>query len=255
MAQTQIILLERIESLGNMGDVVSVKPGYARNFLLPHKKALRATKENVAYFDAQKKHLMAENDKKRAEAEKLAAKIKGVKAPVIRQASEGGQLFGSVTSRDIADQVASVTGISIARNQININQNFKSIGLFPVEVILHPEVKVEVIVNIARSLEEAAKQAETGKALVAASGSQAAEAIDTESQLKAVLEDDALEAMKQREALEAIESAEEAEKSKKKSEARATKKAAKAADEAEDEVITTLGDASAAAPVADESDE
>jgi large subunit ribosomal protein L9 len=254
MAQTQIILLERIETLGNMGDVVKVKPGYARNFLLPHKKALRATKENIAYFDAQKKHLLAENDKKRAEAEKLAAKIKGVKAPVIRQASEAGTLFGSVTSRDIADQVTSVTGVAIQRTQVAINQNFKTIGLFPVEIILHPEVKVEVTVNIARSVEEAAKQAETGKALIASSGAEEA-AYDADKALAEALETDALESLKEREAEEAAETAEESEKSKKKSEARATKKAAKAAEDAEDEVVTTLGDASAAAPVSEDDDE
>ncbi|MCD8519883.1 MAG: 50S ribosomal protein L9 [Alphaproteobacteria bacterium] len=253
MAQTQIILLERIESLGNMGDVVNVKPGYARNFLLPHKKALRATKENIAYFDAQKKHLVAENDKKRGEAEKLAAKIKGVKAPIIRQASEAGQLFGSVTSRDIAEQVSEVTGIAVERNQIAINQNFKSIGLFPVEIILHPEVKVEVIVNIARSTEEAAKQAESGKALVADTG--AAEAYDADKALEEALDEKALESLKEREASEAAEEAAEAEKSKKKSEARATKKAAKAEEEAAEEEITTLGDASAAAPASEEDDE
>lgn len=253
MAQTQIILLERIESLGNMGDVVSVKPGYARNFLLPQSKALRATKENVAYFEAQKKHLLADNDKKRGEAEKLAAKIKGVKAPVIRQASEAGTLFGSVTSRDIADQVAEVTGIAIQRNQIAINQNFKSIGLFPVEIILHPEVKVEVIVNIARSVEEAKKQAETGKALIASAGGK--DDIDNDAALEAALDKDALESLKEREAAEEAESAEEAEKSKKKSEARASKKAAKAEEEEANEEITTLGDASAAAPVSEDDDE
>ncbi|HRQ60757.1 MAG TPA: 50S ribosomal protein L9 [Alphaproteobacteria bacterium] len=254
MAQTKIILLERIESLGQMGDTVSVKPGFARNFLLPQKKALRATKENTAYFEAQKKHLVAENDKKRSEAEKLAAKIKGVKAPIIRQASEAGTLFGSVTSRDIADQVAAVTGISVQRNQVAINQNFKSIGLFPVEIILHPEVKVEVIVNIARSIEEAKKQAETGKALIAETGGVKAE-VDNDAALEAALEKDALESLKTREAADAAEAEAEGEKSKKKSEARATKKAAKAAEEADAEEITTLGDASAAAPATEEEDE
>lgn len=249
MAQTQIILLERVESLGNMGDLVKVKPGYARNYLLPNKKALRATKENVAYFEAQKKHLLAENDKKRAEAEKLAEKIKGIKAAIIRQASEAGTLFGSVTSRDIAEQASAVTGVAINRTMVNINQNYKSIGLFPIELILHPEVKVEITINIARSPEEAKKQAETGKALVAERD--ALEAIDTEASLKAALEEDALEAMKTREQAEAEEAAQDSEKSKKKSEVRAGKKAVKAAEAAEDEVITTLGDASAAAQVSE----
>lgn len=253
MAQTQIILLERIESLGNLGDVVKVKPGYARNFLIPHKKAMRATKENVAFFDAQKKHLVAENDKKKVEAEKLAAKIKGTKAAIIRQASEAGTLFGSVTSRDIAEQASAATGVAINRTMVNINQNYKSIGLFPIEIILHPEVKVEITINIARSPEEAKKQAETGKALVAER--EALDAIDNEANLKAALQEDALEAMKTREASEAEEAAQESEKSKKKSEARAGKKAVKAAEAAEDEVITTLGDASAAAPVSEDDDE
>ncbi|MCD8563233.1 MAG: 50S ribosomal protein L9 [Alphaproteobacteria bacterium] len=197
---------------------------------------------------------MPKTIKKRAEAEKLAAKIKGVKAPVIRQASEGGVLFGSVTSRDIADQVAEVTGVAIQRNQVAINQNFKSIGLFPVDIILHPEVKVEVIVNIARSVEEAAKQAESGKALIAATGG-VQEEVDNEAALEAALDDTALESHKEREAAEAAEEAEEAEKSKKKSEARASKKAAKAAEEATEEEITTLGDASAAAPASEEDEE
>ena len=102
MPATQVILLERVESLGQMGDVVSVKPGFARNYLLPQKKALRASKENIAFFEAQKKHLQADNDKRKKEAEKVAKKIEGLKVPLIRQASEGGQLFGSVNARDIA---------------------------------------------------------------------------------------------------------------------------------------------------------
>lgn len=164
---TQVILLERVEKLGNLGDVVNVKPGYARNYLLPQKKALRASKENIAYFEAQKKALVAENDKKKAAAEKQAKKIEGIKVPVIRQASESGQLFGSVASRDIAAAVSEATKEAIEKTAVRLTQNIKTIGLIPVEIVLHPEVKAEVIVNIARSPEEAEIQAETGRALVA----------------------------------------------------------------------------------------
>lgn len=167
MSATQVILLERIEKLGALGDVVSVKPGYARNYLLPQKKALRASKENIAYFEAQKKVLEAENEKMKKEAEKLAKKIDGLKVPLIRQASEGGQLYGSVASRDIAEVVSEASKEKIARNMVDLNQNIKTLGLFPITIVLHPEVKVTVTMNIARSLEEAQKQLQTGKVSVA----------------------------------------------------------------------------------------
>lgn len=209
MASTEIILLERVDKLGAMGDVVQVKPGYARNFLFPKRKALRATKENMAYFEAQKKQLQAENDKKRAEAEKLAEKVKGAKVPLIRQASESGQLYGSVAARDIAEQLQAVSGVTIQRNMVNLNTNFKTIGLFEVEVALHPEVIVPVTVNIARSDEEAQIQADTGKALIAEDDSQPIEQVieeaAEESNLEDVLEDSALEAEKERIAAEESE--------------------------------------------------
>lgn len=167
MSQTQVILLERVEKLGELGEVVNVKPGFARNYLLPQKKALRASKENIAYFEAQKKSLEAENEKKRKEAEKLAKKLEGLKVPVIRQASEAGQLFGSVASRDIAAAVREESKEQVNRQMVYLNQNIKTIGLIPVELVLHPEVKVEITVNIARSPEEAQIQAETGRALIA----------------------------------------------------------------------------------------
>lgn len=163
---TEIILLERIEKLGKMGDTVKVRPGYARNFLLPQRKALRATKENLAYFEAQRKALEAQNAERRAEAETASKSIDGLKVVIIRQASEGGQLYGSVTSRDIADALNESAKITLARNQIDLNTAFKSIGLFPVKISLHPEVKVEIILNIARSLEEAKTQEKTGKAVI-----------------------------------------------------------------------------------------
>jgi large subunit ribosomal protein L9 len=195
---TQVILLERIETLGNMGDVVSVKPGYARNFLLPQKKALRASKENIAYFEAKRKHLESENAKGKAEAEKQAKKLEGLIVSLVRQASEGGQLFGSVNSRDIAEQIAAEAKETIARSQIQLNQNFKTVGLFPVFVVLHPEVKVEIIVNIARSVEEAAIQKKTGKASAGSSVNE--EQAVEEANLESVLDDEVLEAKKQEEA-------------------------------------------------------
>lgn len=163
---TQVVLLERVDNLGQMGDVVSVRPGYARNYLLPQKKAMRATKQNLAQFEAQRKALEELNANKRSEAEKLAQKMNGLKIVVIRQAAEAGQLFGSVSTRDIADATAAA-GYTIDRTQVQLNQAFKMIGLFPVTVALHPEVKVQVTLNIARSVEEAAVQDKTGRALVA----------------------------------------------------------------------------------------
>lgn len=166
MSNTHIILLERVENLGQMGDVVKVRPGFARNFLLPQGKALRATKENIAQFEAQKKVLEANNAKRKTEAEAIAKKMDNLHVVVVRQASEGGHLYGSVSSRDIADAIAAA-GTKVERSQVVVNQAFKTIGLFQVPVALHPEVKVTVTVNIARSEEEAKKQKESGKALIA----------------------------------------------------------------------------------------
>lgn len=230
---TQVILLERVESLGAMGDVVSVKPGYARNYLLPQKKALRASKQNIAFFEAQRKVLEADNSKKRAEAEKLAKKIEGTKVPLIRQASEGGQLYGSVAARDIAEQLAKETGLSIEKSMVALNQSYKNIGLFDVAIILHPEVRVLVTVNIARSAEEAETQAKTGVALVA--GARAAqESLDDAKALEGVLEDSALEAHKEKQAEENQRATEDAEKAEVKAAKRAVKKAKTKADEADE---------------------
>ncbi len=241
MSATKLILLEHVENLGEMGDVVTVKPGYARNFLLPQKKALRASKENVAYFEAQKKHLAAENEKRKKEAEKLAKKIEGLKVPLIRQASEGGQLYGSVNARDIADAINAESKASIQRNMVRLNQNFKSLGLFPVDIMVHPEVKVTVTINIARSLEEAQTQARTGQALVASETGQrgGTEEIQSEEALKQLLDEEGLEAQKARKAHEDEEQADEGERAEKSKE-RAAKKAKKpkkeesAADESEE---------------------
>lgn len=167
MSTMEVILLERVENLGAMGQTVRVKPGYARNYLLPQKKALRATNENKAFFDAQRADLEKRNAEKRAEAEKLAKKLDGAKISLIRNAAEGGQLYGSVTTRDIAEAVAEQTKVPVERAMVMLNQGFKMIGLFPVTLMLHPEVKIDVTINIARTAQEAKIQADTGRALVA----------------------------------------------------------------------------------------
>ncbi len=206
MSATQVILLERIEHLGNLGDVVNVKPGYARNYLLPKHKALRATKSNLAYFEAQRKHLEAENEKRKGEADKRAEKLRGLKVAIIRQASEGGQMYGSVTARDIAETVSEITGEKIERSMVELNQSFKYLGLFPVTVRLHPEVKEVITVNIARSLEEAKAQERAGRALIAEDGRKTESKVEAEADdLKNVLDDEAYEAEKARLAAEQAE--------------------------------------------------
>lgn len=167
----QVILLQRVENLGQMGEVVNVKSGYARNFLLPRQKALRATRENIAFFDGQKKVLEAENLHRRDEAEKMAKKMDGIKAAIIRQASEAGQLYGSVTGRDIAEAVVE-KGFKVNRTQVRMDRSYKLLGLYPVKIDLHPEVVVEVTINIARSAEEAKIQEEKGEALIIKSDQQ-----------------------------------------------------------------------------------
>ena len=154
----EVILLERIESLGQMGEVVKVKSGFARNFLLPQKKAIRANKDNLARFETQRAQLEAQNIKRREEAERIAERVVGLSVVVIRQAGESGSLYGSVSSRDIADG-CTASGLSVARNQVILEQPIKSLGLTQVRVVLHPEVSIPVTVNVARSLEEAEKQA------------------------------------------------------------------------------------------------
>ena len=169
----EVILLERIEKLGQMGDVVTVKPGYARNFLLPRQKAMRATKSNMAVFEARRAQLEAENLKRREEAEAVAEKLDGMSVVLIRQAGDSGQLYGSVTARDISDAVTEA-GVTINRNQVAMDKVIKTLGLHVVKVRLHPEVSVDVTGNVARSEEEAVTQAETGK-MVSAEQLRAAE--------------------------------------------------------------------------------
>jgi large subunit ribosomal protein L9 len=158
MASVELILLQRVEHLGQMGDIVKVRPGYARNFLLPQKKATRATKENRERFDAQRAQLEAQNLRRREEAERIAERVGGLSVIIIRQAGEGGGLYGSVSPRDIAAAV-SESGLSITRQQVVLEHPIKTLGLHKVRAVLHPEVSIEVTVNVARSQEEAERQA------------------------------------------------------------------------------------------------
>ncbi len=153
-----VILLERVENLGQMGDVVKVKAGYARNFLLPQKKALRANDDNKQVFEAQRADLEARNLERKKEAEQVAGKIDGASFVIIRQSSELGVLYGSVSSRDIAE-AASEGGFSIERSQVRLDKPLKALGLTPVRVVLHPEVDVKININVARSEDEAERQA------------------------------------------------------------------------------------------------
>jgi large subunit ribosomal protein L9 len=153
-----VILLERIEKLGQMGDVVSVKPGYARNYLLPRKKALRASEASRAVFHEQRAQLEAENLKNRAEGERLAKDMDGLTIIIVRQASDGDQLYGSVTTRDISTGITEA-GVTVDRRQVKMTRPIKTVGMHPVRIDLHPEVSVDVTVNVARSVEEAEMQA------------------------------------------------------------------------------------------------
>ncbi|HSM95078.1 MAG TPA: 50S ribosomal protein L9 [Rhizomicrobium sp.] len=154
----QVILLERVEKLGQMGDEVKVKDGFARNFLLPKKKALRATKANREYFATQKSQLEAQNLKQKAEAEKVGKKLEGQTFMLLRQAGDRGQLYGSVSPRDISD-VITAGGFTVSRTQVPLDKAIKTIGMFPLTVVLHPEVRVTVTINVARTEEEAERQA------------------------------------------------------------------------------------------------
>ncbi|MGD0864292.1 MAG: 50S ribosomal protein L9 [Rhizomicrobium sp.] len=154
----QVILLERVEKLGQMGDVVKVKDGFARNFLLPKKKALRATKANEAFFETQRAQLETRNLERKGEAEKVAKKLAGQSFTLLRQAGDRGQLYGSVSPRDISD-IVTAGGFSVDRTQIPLDKAIKTIGLFPIAIVLHPEIRVTVTVNVARTEDEAERQA------------------------------------------------------------------------------------------------
>src|SRR5215472_17183843 len=154
----ELILLERVEKLGQMGQRVKVKPGFARNYLLPQIKAMRATKENLAYFETQRAQLEASNLQRRTEATEVGAKLEGLTVVLVRQAGESGQLYGSVSARDIADAVTEA-GFTIEKRQVVLERPIKSLGMHQLRVVLHPEVSVGVTANVAQSAEEAAMQA------------------------------------------------------------------------------------------------
>jgi len=154
----QIVLLERIAKLGQMGDIVNVKDGYARNFLLPQGKALRANKANLAQFENQRGQLEAQNLERKQEAESVKGKMDGTSVVVIRQSGDTGQLYGSVNTRDIAAALKE-NGFTVDRNQIILNAPIKSLGIYALSVVLHPEVTSSISVNVARTADEAERQA------------------------------------------------------------------------------------------------
>jgi large subunit ribosomal protein L9 len=153
-----LILLERVAKLGQMGQLVKVKPGFARNYLLPQKKALRATKENLAYFESERAQLEANNLYRKSEATEIGGKLEGLSVVVVRQAGESGQLYGSVSARDIAEAV-SEAGFTVEKRQVVLERPIKSLGLHSVRIVLHPEVSVAITANVAQSAQEAEMQA------------------------------------------------------------------------------------------------
>jgi large subunit ribosomal protein L9 len=153
-----VILMQRVEKLGQMGQVVKVRPGYARNFLLPQGKAIRASKDNMARFEKERAQLEAQNLKRREEAERVAERVAGLSVVLIRQAGESGSLYGSVSARDIASACTDA-GLSLDRDQVMLDVAIKTVGMSQVRVMLHPEVAIQVGVNVARTVEEAEKQA------------------------------------------------------------------------------------------------
>ena len=176
MADVELILLQRVEKLGQMGEVVKVKPGFARNFLLPQKKAMRASKENMAAFEVQRVQLEAQNLKRREEAERVAERVSGLSIVIIRQAGESASLYGSVSARDIAE-ATTAAGLTVTRSQVMLEHPIKTLGLARVRVELHPEVSIPVIVNVARSQEEAERQAR-GERVGAEAEQEADDALD-----------------------------------------------------------------------------
>ena len=175
----QVILLERIEKLGQMGDVVAVKDGFARNYLVPQGKALRATKGNLAQFERRRVQLEAANLQRKEDATAAAAKVEGRSVTILRQAGETGQLYGSVNARDIAEAFTAA-GVTIDQRQVRLDSPLKSLGIHAVRVALHPEVVVQVSVNIARSAEEAELQADPELAAALAESEREAERMERE---------------------------------------------------------------------------
>jgi large subunit ribosomal protein L9 len=180
----EVILMQRVDKLGQMGELVKVRPGYARNFLLPEGKAIRASKDNLARFAEQRAQLEAQNLKRREEAERIAERMDGLSVIILRSAGESGALYGSVSSRDIAD-ACKEAGLTISRQQVSLDHPIKNVGLAKVTVALHPEVNMPVTVNVARTVEEAEKQAR-GEDVRA---EQQAEEESLEAQLAAELSD------------------------------------------------------------------
>ena len=185
----QVVLLERVEKLGQMGAVVKVKDGYARNFLLPRRKALRATEENMKYFETRRVQLEATNLEQRKEAEVVAASMDGKSFVILRQSGESGLLYGSVNARDIAN-IMTENGFTVIRQQVELVRQIKSLGIHDVRVMLHPEVFAKVTVNVARSVEEAAKQAAGVNVLVNADDDDA----DLDVALEELFDEDAVPA-------------------------------------------------------------
>jgi large subunit ribosomal protein L9 len=193
----EVILLERVAKLGQMGDVVRVKDGFARNFLLPKGKALRATKENRSRFDTMKVELEARNLAQKSEAEKIAQKLDGKSFTVLRQAAEGGQLYGSVSPRDLAALVTE-KGFAVSRAQIALHAPIKAIGLHKVPVSLHPEVEVTISVTVARNADDAERIARGEDITVARDEAEAA-AEEAAAAAQAFFDPEAAEARRQRE--------------------------------------------------------
>ncbi|GER07047.1 50S ribosomal protein L9 [Iodidimonas muriae] len=187
----KVILLERVPNLGQMGDEVNVKPGFARNFLLPRSKALRATVANRKAFEARRKDIEAQNLARREEAEAVAGKMTGARFVLVRQAGESGQLYGSVTARDVADALGEL-GFQVVRSQVELQKPIKELGLHTVLVRLHPEVSVDVTANVARSETEAEQQWKIGGAVLGDDADDLEDEadMDTEQLVQDLLEDE-----------------------------------------------------------------
>ena len=183
----KIVLLERINKLGQMGDIVDVRSGYARNFLLPQKKALRATKDNIDYFKEQKSILEAKNLENKKEAEGAKTKLDGKSFILIRSASDTGALYGSVSSKDI-NEIVTADGIEISKNQINLEKPIKELGIYKISVRLHSEISSEIFINVAISVDEAKLQ-ETGKKL---NNTDFSENVGEETVIKNMFEDETM---------------------------------------------------------------
>ena len=225
----EVILLERVGKLGQMGDVVRVKDGFARNFLRPRGKALRATADNKSRFEGMKAELQAKNLEMKGEAGKIGAKVDGKSYVVIRQASESGALFGSVSTRDIAALING-EGAEVSRTQITLNAPIKAIGQYKIPLALHPEVEISVTVTVARSQDEAERIARGENVLIARTDAEE-EAAAAKVAAEAFFEPGAGEAAGEGEQPEAVAAAEQAEPAKK---PRAKKKAAEAEAKSED---------------------